>query len=103
VVSVACVECGWIVTEVGRQPWIVYNVLTTANAVTHAGIARLLLPVVVTLYAPIAVVTGLTLRVMSRRWPESELDQPVPYGPVVVRHSNGTAASLARPVERREP
>ena len=24
VLSVFCLECGWIVTEVGRQPWIVY-------------------------------------------------------------------------------
>jgi cytochrome bd ubiquinol oxidase subunit I len=43
VVSVACVECGWIVTEVGRQPWIVYNIMPTASAVTNAGIARTLL------------------------------------------------------------
>jgi cytochrome bd ubiquinol oxidase subunit I len=27
-------EAGWIVTEVGRQPWIVYNVLRTSDAVT---------------------------------------------------------------------
>ncbi|MFN8333994.1 MAG: cytochrome ubiquinol oxidase subunit I [Cyclobacteriaceae bacterium] len=28
------VEAGWVVTEVGRQPWIIYNVLRTADAVT---------------------------------------------------------------------
>jgi cytochrome d ubiquinol oxidase subunit I len=28
------VEAGWTVTEVGRQPWIVYGVLRTADAVT---------------------------------------------------------------------
>jgi cytochrome d ubiquinol oxidase subunit I len=28
------IEAGWTVTEVGRQPWIVYNVLRTADAVT---------------------------------------------------------------------
>jgi cytochrome d ubiquinol oxidase subunit I len=28
------IEAGWIVTEVGRQPWIVYKVLRTAQAVT---------------------------------------------------------------------
>lgn len=28
------VEAGWIVTEVGRQPWIVYGVMRTADAVT---------------------------------------------------------------------
>ncbi len=28
------VEAGWIVTEVGRQPWIIYNILKTADSVT---------------------------------------------------------------------
>jgi cytochrome bd ubiquinol oxidase subunit I len=28
------VEAGWTVTEVGRQPWIIYGVLRTADAVT---------------------------------------------------------------------
>ena len=30
-------EAGWIVTEVGRQPWIVYGQLRTADAVTTRG------------------------------------------------------------------
>ena len=29
-----CIEAGWIVTEVGRQPWIIYEVVRTADAVT---------------------------------------------------------------------
>ena len=28
------IEAGWTVTEVGRQPWVVYNILRTADAVT---------------------------------------------------------------------
>lgn len=28
------IEAGWVVTEVGRQPWIIYNVMRTAEAVT---------------------------------------------------------------------
>jgi cytochrome bd ubiquinol oxidase subunit I len=31
------IECGWIVTEVGRQPWIVQGVMRTADAVTTRG------------------------------------------------------------------
>jgi cytochrome bd ubiquinol oxidase subunit I len=30
-------EAGWIVTEVGRQPWIVYGQMRTADAVTTRG------------------------------------------------------------------
>src|SRR6202035_1220445 len=26
------VECGWIVREVGRQPWVVYGILRTQDA-----------------------------------------------------------------------
>lgn len=29
-----CIEAGWTVTEVGRQPWIIYGVMRTADAVT---------------------------------------------------------------------
>jgi cytochrome bd ubiquinol oxidase subunit I len=34
--GIIAVECGWVVTEVGRQPWIIYNVMRTADAVTPA-------------------------------------------------------------------
>jgi cytochrome d ubiquinol oxidase subunit I len=29
-------ESGWVVAEVGRQPWIVYNVLKTSDAVSKS-------------------------------------------------------------------
>jgi cytochrome d ubiquinol oxidase subunit I len=32
--GVIAVEAGWVVTEVGRQPWIIYNIFRTADAVT---------------------------------------------------------------------
>jgi cytochrome d ubiquinol oxidase subunit I len=28
------IEAGWIVTEVGRQPWIIYGLMRTSHAVT---------------------------------------------------------------------
>ena len=28
------IECGWVVTEVGRQPWIIYEIMRTSEAVT---------------------------------------------------------------------
>ncbi|MEU7057103.1 cytochrome ubiquinol oxidase subunit I [Streptomyces sp. NPDC046197] len=34
VASAVAVECGWITTEVGRQPWIVYQNMRVAEAVT---------------------------------------------------------------------
>jgi cytochrome d ubiquinol oxidase subunit I len=35
--SIVCLIAGWVTTEVGRQPWIVYNVMYTTEAVTGAG------------------------------------------------------------------
>lgn len=34
--SVVALIAGWLVTEVGRQPWVVYRVMPTAAAVTGA-------------------------------------------------------------------
>ncbi len=36
--SVVALICGWVTTEVGRQPWIVYGVMRTTDAVTGAGV-----------------------------------------------------------------
>lgn len=27
-------EAGWVVTEIGRQPWIIYNIMTVEHALT---------------------------------------------------------------------
>jgi len=34
--SVVALISGWVTTEVGRQPWVVYHVMPTADAVTGA-------------------------------------------------------------------
>ena len=34
--SLVALIAGWVTTEVGRQPWIVYRVMRTADAVTGA-------------------------------------------------------------------
>jgi cytochrome d ubiquinol oxidase subunit I len=84
VAAVVALECGWIVTEVGRQPWIVHQRLRTAEAVTTAGGIWWTLIVVLALYAGLAVATVLALRTMARRWRERAEDEAdVPYGPPV--------------------
>jgi cytochrome d ubiquinol oxidase subunit I len=35
--SLVALVAGWVTTEVGRQPWIVYKVMLTSQAVTGAG------------------------------------------------------------------
>jgi cytochrome d ubiquinol oxidase subunit I len=82
VATVLALECGWIVTEVGRQPWIVYNVMRTEDAVTQASGVWVTFTLVLLLYAVLGVGLVLTLRAMARHWREGdEGEADVPYGP----------------------
>jgi cytochrome d ubiquinol oxidase subunit I len=82
VLTYVAIEAGWIVTEVGRQPWIVYNIERTSDAVTQSGGVWVSFTVVVVLYMVLAIGTVATLRAMSRRWRRQDLaDDAVPYGP----------------------
>jgi cytochrome d ubiquinol oxidase subunit I len=89
VAAVAAMEAGWIVTEVGRQPWIVYRVQLVSNAVTPASGVPVTLGVVLALYAILTVVSIGVPTFMSRRWrqgaPAEEQAEQVPYGPSQVR------------------
>jgi cytochrome d ubiquinol oxidase subunit I len=80
--AVVALECGWIVTEVGRQPWVVYKVLRTADAGTQANGVWVTFGAVVLLYAALGTALILVLRAMSRHWrEEGDEDSEVPYGP----------------------
>jgi cytochrome d ubiquinol oxidase subunit I len=82
VASIVALECGWIVTEVGRQPWIVYNVMRTEDAVTQASGVWVTFVAIVALYVALGATLILVLQAMSRRWREAdEQDVEVPYGP----------------------
>ena len=80
VAAVVALESGWIVTEVGRQPWIVYNIMRTSDAVTHAGGIWVTFTLVLALYTLLGTTLVVVLLTMSRRWREAD-DAPVPYGP----------------------
>ena len=82
VLAIIALECGSIVTEVGRQPWIVYNVMRTEDAVTDASGVSVTLAAILLLYTALGVATVLILRAMSRRWREADVSEDeVPYGP----------------------
>jgi cytochrome d ubiquinol oxidase subunit I len=48
--SVVALIAGWVTTEVGRQPWIVYQVMRTEDAVTSADGLELAFAVLVAVY-----------------------------------------------------
>jgi len=82
VLAVITMEAGWVVTEVGRQPWIVYNVMRTEDAVTQASGVWVTFGSIIGLYIALGAALIIVLRAMSRRWRGAdEQDVEVPYGP----------------------
>ncbi len=86
IAAVLALESGWIVTEVGRQPWIVHGFMRTADAVTPAKGIWFAYGLTMALYLGLAVVTAIVLLGLSRSWRESDAAQVtelsgVPYGP----------------------
>jgi cytochrome d ubiquinol oxidase subunit I len=58
--------CGWVVTEVGRQPWVVYRVMRTEEAVTGAGGIPVGYATLVLVYLGLAASVGWTLVRLAR-------------------------------------
>ena len=81
VLAVIALEAGWIATEVGRQPWIVYGVLRTTDAAGDNPHLWWLYGASLVLYTGMTVGAVMVLRSMARRWREGEEDLPSPYGP----------------------
>jgi cytochrome d ubiquinol oxidase subunit I len=65
--AVVALICGWITTEVGRQPWIVYEVMRTEQAVTGAEGIPVGYATLVVVYVSLASIAGVMLRRLARR------------------------------------
>ncbi|WP_278260143.1 cytochrome ubiquinol oxidase subunit I [Nocardioides convexus] len=80
--AVIALEAGWIATEVGRQPWIVYDVMRTTDAVgDYTASLWWLLGISTVVYTGMTVGAVVVLRSMARRWREGAVDLPSPYAP----------------------
>jgi cytochrome bd ubiquinol oxidase subunit I len=64
--AVVAMECGWITTEVGRQPWIVYQVLRVSDAVNPAPGLYWGLVALAILYSLLTAATIFVLRRLAR-------------------------------------
>jgi cytochrome d ubiquinol oxidase subunit I len=82
-------ECGWIVAEMGRQPWAVEGVLPTAMAVSELGAGTVLFTLLgfVAIYTALIVVEMKLMLKAIRKGPEAETPQ-----------SHGAATPLIGPV-----
>ncbi|WP_406210745.1 cytochrome ubiquinol oxidase subunit I [Kitasatospora sp. NBC_01560] len=93
VASLLTVEAGWITTEVGRQPWIVYQNMRVSDAVTPTGAASLwtMFGVVVVVYVLVFGSFLAVLLTMRTRWRRADAgaaavpgegpETDTPYGP----------------------
>ena len=79
-------EAGWIVAELGRQPWAIEGVLPTAVAVSNLGIQSVLFTLIgfVALYSVLLVVEMKLMFKAIRKGPEDEYEHaPGTHSPLV--------------------
>jgi cytochrome d ubiquinol oxidase subunit I len=93
------VICGWVTTEVGRQPWLIYGLLRTRDAVSPIaapGVTGSLVAFVIVYFAVFGAGTLYILRLMARPPEEGEEGEPrVPIRTAGITPAAGVA-------ERRE-
>ncbi|MGC7098965.1 cytochrome ubiquinol oxidase subunit I [Amycolatopsis lurida] len=67
--------CGWLVRELGRQPWLVFGKLTTADAMSDLSAGQVLVSFIAftALFAALAVADWVLLSRLARRGPEPEV------------------------------
>jgi cytochrome d ubiquinol oxidase subunit I len=71
--SFVALIAGWITTEVGRQPWIVYEVMRTEQAVTSADGLEIGYAVLVAVYLTLGAAVFWLLRRLASKPPETEV------------------------------
>ncbi len=67
-------ECGWIVAELGRQPWVIEGVLPTAVAVSNLGASTVLFTIAgfVAIYTILLVIEMKLMLKAIRKGPDAE-------------------------------
>ena len=67
--AIAGIELGWVFSEIGRQPWTIYRVMRTDEAVTFTGNMGLFFLIFIGLYVLLGVTVLLVLRYYFKRHP----------------------------------
>jgi cytochrome d ubiquinol oxidase subunit I len=74
---------GWITTEVGRQPWVVYGLQRTADAASNHSVSQLSisLALFVLIYFSVFTVGIAYMMKLVRKGPQPHHDHPPQGGP----------------------
>jgi cytochrome bd ubiquinol oxidase subunit I len=95
--SVVALLCGWVVTEVGRQPWTVYGVMRTPAAVTAAPGIPVGYALLGAVYTGVAVAVVWVLRRLAAvpmdEEPDADRGRTGPSRPPVSSGTSGGGAS----------
>ncbi|MEA2303164.1 MAG: cytochrome bd ubiquinol oxidase subunit [Solirubrobacteraceae bacterium] len=78
--SLVALIAGWVTTEVGRQPWVVYRVMRTADAVTGADGIPVAYGTLAAVYALVACGVVWILRRLAQAPMEDSVTPPKPPG-----------------------
>ncbi len=84
--SLVALISGWITTEVGRQPWIVYGVMKTEQAVTAADGLEVGYVTLIVVYVSLAAAVVWLLRRLASKPPSSEVSGSAAPGRKEVAH-----------------
>ncbi len=68
-IGIVGMECGWIFTEIGRKPWIIYGVMKMEDAVTSMTGIREYFFLFVLVYLLIAIITSIVMIRFFRKRP----------------------------------
>ncbi|GGX18849.1 cytochrome bd oxidase subunit I [Pigmentiphaga litoralis] len=84
-------ECGWIVAELGRQPWSIEGVLPTAVAVSNLGVQTVLTTLIgfAALYTVLLVIETKLMLKAIRKGPEHEHEKSTGTAVPILGHGGG--------------
>ena len=101
-IGFVAVIAGWVVTESGRQPWIVHGILRTADAISPVSAATVLTTLVlfVVVYGIVFAMGIYYINRLIARGPQGRAIEPpergVPSRPLSAAHDAGREALAAR-------
>jgi cytochrome d ubiquinol oxidase subunit I len=82
--AIIALESGWTATEVGRQPWTVWQVLRTSDAASMSTGLWWSYTGVLVVYLVMSVGATVVLRSMARRWRAGDENLHSAYAPASV-------------------
>jgi cytochrome d ubiquinol oxidase subunit I len=95
--AILTLELGWVTTELGRQPWTVWQVLRTSDAATMNKAVWWSYTGVLVIYLGMAVAAYVVLRSMARRWRAGDEELPSPYGPAASAEAPADVSAEVHP------